>query len=87
MKEKLLNVFKETFPNADFDEKDFESLEIYSIDGWESIDNLNFLMNIESSFNIRLTSEELSETKSIKAILREWAWGTPGKFEGCLSGS
>jgi len=69
MKEKLLNVFKETFPNADFDEKDFESLEIYSIDGWESIDNLNFLMNIESSFNIRLTSEELSETKSIKAIL------------------
>mgnify|MGYP001295165893 CR=1 FL=1 len=69
MKEKLLNVFRETFPEADFDEKDFESLEIYSVHGWESIDNLNFLMNIESSFNIRLTSEELSETKSIKAIL------------------
>ena len=70
MKGKLLKVFKETFPEANFDDKDFENLELYSIPEWDSIGNLNLLMNFESSFDVRLTSEELSETKSIKAILK-----------------
>lgn len=70
MREKLVKIFKETFPDVKFDDKDFDSFEINSIAQWDSMGNLNFLMNIESTFNIRLTSEELSETKSIKAILK-----------------
>ena len=69
MREKLLITFKETFPEAKFKDKDFEFLEIYSVPEWDSMGNLNFLMNIESCFDIRLTSEQLSETKSIKGIL------------------
>lgn len=70
MREKLVKIFKETFPDVKFDDKDFDSFEINSIAQWDSMGNLNLLMNIESTFNIRLTSEELSETKSIKAILK-----------------
>lgn len=69
MREKLLITFKETFPEADFDDKDFESLTINSFEEWDSMGNLNLLMNIESEFGIRLTSDELSEIKSINEIL------------------
>lgn len=70
MREKLMKTFKETFSDVKFDDKDFDSFEINSIAQWDSMGNLNLLMNIESTFNIRFTSEELSETKSIKAILK-----------------
>ena len=70
MKERLLETFKETFPDAKFDQNDFEILELNSIPQWDSMGNLNFLMNIETNFGIRLSSDELSETKSIKAILK-----------------
>ena len=70
MKEKLLKVFRETFSESNFNDEDFETLTINSIDHWDSIGNLNLLMNVESSFSIRLTSQQLSETKSIKDILK-----------------
>lgn len=69
MKEKLINVFLETFPEAKFSEYEFENLEVNSIDDWDSIGNLNFLVNIESRFNIKFSSSQLSEIKSIKSIL------------------
>ena len=70
MREKLIKTFKKSFPNFNFNDKDFDSYEVDSIAEWDSIANLNFLMNVESDFNIRLSSDELSETKSIKAILK-----------------
>ena len=70
MKERLLETFKDTFPYAKFDQNDFENLELNSIPQWDSMGNLNFLMNIEANFGIRLSSDELSETKSIKAIIK-----------------
>ena len=70
MKERLLETFKDTFPDAKFDQNDFENLELNSIPQWDSMGNLNFLMNIEANFGIRLSSDELSETKSIKAIIK-----------------
>lgn len=69
MKEKILKIFKDTFQGAKFDQNDFENLELYSIPEWDSIGNLNLLMNIESNFEIRFSSEQLSELKSIKEIL------------------
>ena len=41
MREKLLNTFRETFPEANFEYKDFESLEINSVSEWDSMGNLN----------------------------------------------
>ena len=70
MNDKLLKVFRETFSKSNFNDEDFETLTINSIDEWDSMGNLNLLMNVESSFSIRLTSEQLSETKSVKDILK-----------------
>ena len=70
MKDKLLKLFRETFSESNFNDEDFETLTINSIDEWDSMGNLNLLMNVESHFSIRLTSEQLSETKSVKDILK-----------------
>lgn len=70
MKERLLETFKDTFPDAEFDQNEFINLELNSIPQWDSMGNLNLLMNIESNFGIRFSSDELSETKSIKEILK-----------------
>ena len=70
MKEKLLKTFNDTFPDAKFDQNDFKNLELNSIPEWDSIGNLSLLMNIESNFGIRFSSDELSELKSIKEILK-----------------
>ena len=70
MKEKLLKTFNDTFPDAKFDQNDFKNLELNSIPEWDSIGNLSLLMNIESNFGIRFSSDELSEIKSIKEILK-----------------
>ena len=63
----LLIVFKETFPTAKFDIP-FNSLELNAIPEWVSLGNLNLILRIEEVFNIRFSSEELSEIKSIKQI-------------------
>lgn len=70
MNDKLLKVFRETFQQADFKDEDFKDLTINSIDEWDSMGNLNLLMNVEAHFSIRLTSEQFSETKSVKDILK-----------------
>jgi acyl carrier protein len=63
----LLTVFKETFPTAKFDTP-FNTLELNSIPEWDSLGNLNLILRIEEVFDIRFSSMELSEMKSIKQI-------------------
>jgi acyl carrier protein len=64
----LTNLFKSVFPAAKFDVP-FESLELNSIPEWDSLGNLNLLLRVEESLDLRFTSEELSEIKSIKGII------------------
>ena len=64
----LLTLFKETFPTAVLSVP-FDSLELNSIPEWDSLGNLNLLLRVEESLEIRFTSEELSEVKSIKQLI------------------
>ena len=63
----LLIIFKEVFPTATFAVA-FNTLELNSIPEWDSIGNLNLILRIEEAFDIRFSSAELSELKSIKQI-------------------
>jgi acyl carrier protein len=65
----LINLFKSVFPTADLNIP-FTNLEINSIPEWDSLGNLNLLLRIEEHLNIRLSSEELSEIKSIKELIK-----------------
>ena len=67
-KSDLSDLFNTVFPTAD-PNIPFESLELNSIPEWDSLGNLNLLLRIEERFDIRFSSEELSEIKSIKAII------------------
>lgn len=61
-------LFKETFPTAEFDVP-LETLELNSIPEWDSLGNLNLLLSVEENCEIRFSSEELSEIKSIKQLV------------------
>ena len=78
MKNKLLRIFVETFPDAKFNENDFENLEVNSIPDWDSIENwtmsfrvlergmenfiINYFLDFCKSHHIELISSEYLET-------------------------
>lgn len=64
----LKNLFKSVFPTIDFDVQ-FEGLEQNSIPEWDSLGNLNLLLRIEEEFDVRFTSSELSEVKSVNQVI------------------
>lgn len=48
---------------------DLESAALGDIEGWDSLGHMQLVMEIESAFNIRFSSEEVSTLHSVKGIL------------------
>ena len=67
---KIQKVFKKVFPNSKIN-KNITSLKIGSIKKWDSLGNLNLLLEIEKEFNIKFDTNTFSKIKSVKDIIRE----------------
>ena len=67
MNSKLFNVFREVFPESDIDE--FPRLEREECDFWDSLKNLELMITIEHSFDIRFTLKQLEKISSAQDIL------------------
>ena len=67
---KIQKVFKKVFPNSKIN-KNIYSLKIGSIKKWDSLGNLNLLLEIEKEFNIKFDTTTFSKIKSVKDIIRE----------------
>lgn len=63
----LLETFKKVFPKKKHLKK-IDNLEINSFVEWDSIGNLNLLLEVEKKFGFKFSMEEMSEIKSIKQI-------------------
>lgn len=63
----LLETFKKVFPKKK-NLKKIDQLKINSFTEWDSIGNLNLLLEIEKEFRFKFSMEEMSEIKSIKQI-------------------
>jgi len=63
----LLETFKKVFPKKR-NLKKIDNLEINSFMEWDSIGNLNLLLEVEKKFGFKFSMEEMSEIKSIKQI-------------------
>ena len=63
-------VFKKVFPNSKI-KKNITTLKIGSIQKWDSLGNLNLLLEIEKEFNIKFDTNTFSKIKSVKDIIRE----------------
>ena len=61
-------VLCETFPNSLFPDN-ITGLEIGDVNEWDSVGNFNFLLAIEEAFQVRFSMDEMSEIKSIYALL------------------
>ena len=48
--------------------ENFQNLQIGDIKQWDSLANMNFLLSLESNFNIRFGFDEMSELTSIEKI-------------------
>lgn len=67
---KIEKVFKKVFPNSKI-KKNITTLKIGSVQKWDSLGNLNLLLEIEKEFNIKFDTNTFSKIKSVKDIIRE----------------
>ncbi|MBV1776290.1 acyl carrier protein [Burkholderiaceae bacterium DAT-1] len=67
-RQQLLEVIRDTFPDASFNSDD-SALGLGSFSQWDSLGNFNLLLQIEEAAGIRLSSEEISETKTLAGII------------------
>jgi acyl carrier protein len=69
-RQRILEVFKRQFKSADIGDLGlpFEDLRMGAVEEWDSLGNLNLLLQIESEFSVRLTTEELASIDSLVQI-------------------
>ena len=68
--DKIHKVFKKVFPTSKI-KRNINSLKFGDIKKWDSLGNLNLLLEIEKEFNIRFDTNTFSKIKSVKDIIRE----------------
>ena len=68
--EKIKKALKKTFPRSKFN-KNIINLKIGSLQKWDSLGNLNLILEIEKEFNLKFDFNTFSKIKSIQDILRE----------------
>jgi len=68
--DKIHKVFKKVFPTSKI-KKNINNLKFGDIKKWDSLGNLNLLLEIEKEFNIRFDTNTFSKIKSVKEIIRE----------------
>ncbi len=66
--DKIKKVFKKIFPKQKIN-KNFTNLQIGSIQEWDSLRNLNLILEIEKEFKFKFSANVFSNIKSIKDII------------------
>ena len=68
--EKIKKALKKAFPRSKIN-KNIINLKIGSLKKWDSLGNLNLILEIEKEFNIKFNSNTFSKIKSIQDILKQ----------------
>ena len=63
MEQKLQKIFRETFNKPNLILKD--DLDASQVDTWDSFNHINLIINVEEEFNIRFTTEEISQVENV----------------------
>lgn len=63
----LRDVLRVAFPTADFD-ADNPNLTIGAFPEWDSLAHFNLLLLVEETYDLRFSTEELAELKSVPQI-------------------
>ena len=68
--EKINKALKKTFPGSKIN-KNIVNLEIGSLKKWDSLGNLNLILEIEKEFSLKFDSNTFSKIKSIQDIFKK----------------
>ena len=68
--EKIKKALKKTFPRSKIN-KNIINLKIGSLKKWDSLGNLNLILEIEKEFNLKFDFNTFSKIKSVQDILKE----------------
>jgi len=68
--EKIKKALKKTFPSSKIN-KNIINLKIGSLKKWDSLGNLNLILEIEKEFSFKFDSNTFSKIKSIQDILKQ----------------
>ena len=63
MEQKLQKIFRETINKPNLILKD--DLDASQVDTWDSFNHINLIINVEEEFNIRFTTEEISQVENV----------------------
>jgi acyl carrier protein len=66
LKERLINVFRKVFHADSIHFSDDLTLE--RIPGWDSLTHINLIVAIEREFNVRFTTNEVSNIKDLRGL-------------------
>ena len=66
--EKIKKAFKRVFPSQKID-KNFLKLKVGNVKNWDSLRNLNLILEIEKEFKIKFNSKVFSQIKSIRDLI------------------
>jgi len=69
IKEKIIIITSELFKVSKSQIN--ENSSIGSLKNWDSLGHLNLMLEIESKFNIKFTTNQITSIKSIKDIIKE----------------
>jgi acyl carrier protein len=67
MEDKIKQIFRELFKVKPEDFND--CLDVNTVAGWDSMNHLNLVIALEESFGVSLTTEEVIQMTSVKAIV------------------
>jgi len=62
------NILYEVFPVKKFPKK-IEELKYEDFNEWDSLGNFNLLLAVEEFYNVRFTTEEITNIRSVKELL------------------
>lgn len=62
------NIFYEVFNLKKFPKK-FEDLKFEDFKEWDSLGNFNLLLAVEDFYNVRFTTEEIENIRSVKQLM------------------
>lgn len=66
----LKNIFFKNFSKKILKKTKFIDLDINNVAQWDSLKNLNLLLDVEKQFKFKMSLEEMSEVRSIKSIIK-----------------
>lgn len=68
VKEKLQEVFRFVFDDEEIEL--FDGMTSEDVEDWDSLMHISLINEIEKQFNIRFTTEEITETKNVGEFIK-----------------